>query len=154
MFLYFHHICSSLPDQKKFKFYPFWSEKCQKMPVFCCLWHFPRENGQNLKLAFVRDVTFQQLFKILNFLQGTCFSTRGARQRNMIVQAGDANSFTIVTMHDQVTPFDVTFLSPRLVGAQGKHVITTNLGSGTFPDNLKYCLQSKVLWSEESVCPA
>ncbi len=40
--------------------------------------------------------------------------------RNMITQAGDANSFTIVTMHDTVSPFDTTFLSSKLVGAQGK----------------------------------
>jgi len=62
---------------------------------------------------------FNCSFYNLNFLTGVCFSTRGAQVRNQIVQAGDANSFTVVTMHDSVSPFDSTFLSSKLIGAQG-----------------------------------
>ena len=51
--------------------------------------------------------------------QGTCFSTRGAPLRHQVKYAGDASSFTVVTMHSSGDPFDPLFTSPDLYGSTG-----------------------------------
>ena len=50
---------------------------------------------------------------------GTCYSTRGAAQRHYANVAGDASSFTIMTMHDTTNTYDPLFVSPDLLGVKG-----------------------------------
>ena len=62
-----------------------------------------------------RSAFFSQIIFDYFFPQGTCYSTRGGKTRPGVTVAGDANSMTIVTMHDAQSTFDPLFAKDRLI---------------------------------------